>query len=270
MNEIATIIVDDEPLARRGIRQLLEPHPRFAVVAECRNGRDAVRAIRTLAPGLVFLDVQMPGMTGFDVVREIGPKAMPPVVFVTAFDEFAAQAFETNALDYLVKPVTQARFRVALERAVQRRRDQGALALAERLGRLLAARDAGAAGAPQESTGTSKSARVTVPTTSGYVVVDVAAIEWIEADDYYAAIHSRGKRLLIRESLASFEERLDPARFLRIHRSAIVAVDQIQEMRSSPGRGSVVILRDGTRLQVSRRRRRSVAAAVRGPVGRGE
>jgi two-component system LytT family response regulator len=251
---IGTIIVDDEPLARRGIRQLLEPHPRFTVVAECRNGRDAVRAIRSLAPGLVFLDIQMPGMTGFEVVREIGVAAMPEVVFVTAYDEFAARAFETHALDYLVKPVTQARFRVAIERVLDRRRSRDAVALADRLGRLLAAREEPKPG--------QRPAGITVPTAAGLVVVDVSEIEWIEADDYYAAIHSRGKRLLVRESLSSFEARLDPRRFCRVHRSAIVALDQVREMQAADA-GAVVVLRDGTRLPVSRRRRAAVAAAIR-------
>lgn len=250
MTTIATLIVDDEPLARRGIRQLLEPHTQFEVVAECRNGKDAVRAVRTLKPALVFLDIQMPGMSGFDVVREIGPEAMPAVVFVTAFDQFAARAFETHALDYLVKPVTQQRFRAAIARILERRRDREALALADRLRRLLAEQQA-------------SRASITVPTSGGIIVVDIADIEWIEADDYYAVIHTHGKRLLIRESLASFEGRLDRASFLRVHRSAIVSLGRIQALRSTLGAGALVILRDGTRIPVSRRRKETVAAALR-------
>lgn len=250
MTTIATLIVDDEPLARRGVRQLLEAHSQFEVVGECRNGRDAVRAVRALKPGLVFLDIQMPGMGGFDVVREIGPDAMPAVVFVTAFDSFAARAFETHALDYLVKPVTQARFRATIKRVLERRRDREALAMADRLRRLLA---------EQQAARTS----ISVPTASGLIVVDSAEIEWIEADDYYAVIHTRGKQLLIRESLASFEERLDKTRFLRVHRSAIVALGRIHEMRSTLAAGTVLILRDGTHVPVSRRRKEAVAAALR-------
>ncbi|HJU74050.1 MAG TPA: LytTR family DNA-binding domain-containing protein [Gemmatimonadaceae bacterium] len=247
---IPTLIVDDEPLARRGIRQLLDDYEQFHVVGECRNGRDAVRAVRALRPALVFLDIQMPGMTGFDVVRDIGPDAMPAVVFVTAYDQFAAKAFETHALDYLVKPVTQQRFRATIERILARRRDREALALAERLHRLLAEQQA-ARGS------------ITVPTSGGLVVVDMADIEWIEADDYYAVIHARGKRLLIRESLASFEERLDRTRFLRVHRSAIVALGKVQELRTTLGTGTILLLRDGTRVPVSRRRKEEVAAALR-------
>jgi two-component system, LytTR family, response regulator len=251
MSRIATLIVDDEPLARRGIRQLLEAYPQFEIVGECRNGKDAVRAMRTLQPALVFLDIQMPGMTGFDVVREIGPADMPTVVFVTAFDAFAARAFETHALDYLVKPVTQERFRSAISRILERRRDREAVAVAERLRRLLA-----------EQKGARAS--ITVPTAGGLVVVDVADIEWIEADDYYAVVHTRGKRLLIRESLASFEERLDTHRFVRVHRSAIVPLGRIQELRSTLAGGTYVVLRDGTRVPVSRRRKEAVASAIKG------
>jgi two-component system LytT family response regulator len=251
MNRVATLIVDDEPLARRGIRQLLEAYPQFEVVGECRNGRDAVRAVRTLQPALVFLDIQMPGMTGFDVVREVGPAQMPTVVFVTAFDAFAARAFETHALDYLVKPVTQERFRSAIGRILERRRDREAVAVAERLRRMLDEQGARAS--------------IAVPTSAGIVVVDETEIDWIEADDYYAVIHARGKRLLIRESLASFEERLNATRFLRVHRSAIVSLGRIQELRSALGSGTVVILRDGTRVPVSRRRKEAVAAALRRP-----
>jgi two-component system, LytTR family, response regulator len=250
---ISTLIVDDEPLARRGIRQLLDAYPQFEIVGECRNGKDAVRAVRTLQPALVFLDIQMPGMTGFDVVREIGPAQMPTVVFVTAFDAFAARAFETHALDYLVKPVTQERFRSAIARILERRRDRGAVALAERLACMLAEQGARAS--------------LTVPTAGGLVVVDVADIEWIEADDYYAVIHTRGKRLLIRESLASFEERLDKHRFVRVHRSAIVPLGRIQELRSTLAGGTYVLLRDGTRVPVSRRRKESVASAIKGVRG---
>jgi len=250
MTRITTLIVDDEPLARRGIRQLLDAYPQFDVVGECRNGRDAVRAVRAIQPQLVFLDIQMPGMTGFDVVREIGPAEMPTVVFVTAFDAFAARAFETHALDYLVKPVTQQRFRSAISRILERRRDREAVAVAERLRRMLA-----------EQQGTRAS--IVVPTSGGMVMVDVADIEWIEADDYYAVIHTRGKRLMIRESLASFEERLDRNRFLRVHRSAIVSLGRIQELRATLGAGTVVILRDGTRIPVSRRRKEAVATALR-------
>jgi two-component system, LytTR family, response regulator len=240
---IATIIVDDEPLARRGVRQLLAPHDDFAVVAECRNGGEAVRAIRALAPDLAFLDVQMPGMGGLDVVREIGVAAMPDVVFVTAYDEYAVRAFETRALDYLVKPIGAARFNEALDRVRQRGRERDALARA-------------AARAARET--------VAVPTAQGVAVLDVDEIDWIEADDYYAAIHARGRRLLLRESLASLERRLPRGRFVRAHRSALVAVDRIVELRGGTSGGVTLLLRGGRAVPVSRRRREEVVAALRG------
>jgi two-component system LytT family response regulator len=256
MTTISTLIVDDEPLARRGIRQLLAPHEAFRVAGECRNGRDAVRAIRALRPTLVFLDVQMPGMSGFDVVREVGAVDMPVVVFVTAYDAFAARAFETHALDYLVKPVTVRRFEAALGRVHDTLRDRAALHFARRLQSMLGDVDAATAAARLAPE------RLTVPTASGLVVIDVQEIDWIEADDYYAAIHARGRRLLIRESLASFEARLDPSRWVRVHRSAIVAVSRIAELRTTRPGGWVVVLRDGTQVPVSRRRREDVESVL--------
>jgi two-component system LytT family response regulator len=235
---ITTIIVDDEPLARRGVRQLLAPHPDFVVVAECRNGREAVRAIRALSPALVFLDVQMPGMGGLDVVRDIGVEAMPDIVFLTAYDEYAVRAFDVRAIDYLIKPVGAARFGEALARVRER-----------------------ACGRAVPATGRET---VTVPTASGLVVVSVDEIDWIEADDYYAAIHARGRRLLLRESLASLEGRLARGRFVRAHRSALVAVDRIVELRHDASGGMTLLLRSGRAVPVSRRRREEVVAAVRG------
>jgi two-component system LytT family response regulator len=260
-----TLIVDDEPLARRGIRQLLEAHPRFQVVGESRNGREAVRSVRALQPELVFLDIQMPGMDGFEVVREIGPDGMPEVVFVTAFDEYAVRAFETHALDYLVKPVSQARFDATIARVSARLRDRDAVATALRLRQFLEGRSDPPATSEARET-------ITVPTAGGFVIVPADEIDWIEADDYYAAIYARGKRLLIRESLASFEARLDRRRFVRVHRSAIVAMDRIRELR--PGRGGVgkfvVVLRDGTRVPVSRRRREEVVGVLKEKVESGK
>jgi two-component system LytT family response regulator len=256
VTRIPTLIVDDEPLARRGIRQLLAPHASFEVAAECRNGREAVRAIRVLKPTVVFLDVQMPGMSGFDVVRDVGAAEMPLVVFVTAYDAFAARAFETHALDYLVKPVTVHRFDAAIARVQVALRDRATLAFARRLQSMLGDID------PSTAAARLVPERISVPTASGLIVVDGQEIDWIEADDYYAAIHARGRRLLIRESLASFEARLDPSRFVRVHRSAMVAVARITEMRATRPGGWVVVLRDGTQIPVSRRRRDEVETVL--------
>jgi two-component system LytT family response regulator len=261
---IRALIVDDEPLARRGIRQLLESCPDIDIVGECRNGREALTALETLAPDLVFLDVQMPELDGFEVVRARGAARMPHVVFVTAYDEFAVRAFETHALDYLVKPVNEARFAAALERVRERMRFAEALELTRKIGDLLATHDRrGDARGDLAYRALAPAKKLVVPTATGDLVLDVDEIDWIQADDYYAAVHARGRRHLIRESLASLEQRLDANQFVRVHRSAIVRLERVREMRSAAGGESVLVLRDGTRVPVSRRRREQVAELIR-------
>jgi two-component system LytT family response regulator len=259
MAEIRALIVDDEPLARRGVRQLLEAHPDIVVVGECRNGREALRAFDDLSPDLVFLDVQMPGLDGFGVVRAREGRRMPFLVFVTAFDEFAVRAFEANALDYLVKPLSRSRFDATIRRVRDRLRLAEAGELAARLAELLAA-DAGRRGGSGDGGG-----RIAIPTATGRLLLDPEEIDWIEARDYYAGIHAGGHRRLVRESLASLEKRLDPSRFVRVHRSALVRLERIRELRSDPEGDSVAILVDGTEIPVSRRRRERLAALLRGP-----
>lgn len=197
---------------------------------------------------------------------------MPYVVFVTAYDEFAVRAFETHALDYLVKPVNEARFAAALDRVRERMRFAEALALSRRIGDLLAAQarrggPAELAGvlddAPRLTSAIAPARRLIVPTSTGDLVLDVDEIDWIQAEDYYAAVHARGRRHLIRESLASLEQRLDPTGFARVHRSAIVRLDRVREMRSAGAGESVLVLRDGTRVPVSRRRKEQVSALIR-------
>ena len=265
---VRALIVDDEPLARRGIRQLLERSDDIEIVGECRNGRETLAALDSLAPDLVFLDVQMPELDGFDVVRARGAARMPYVIFVTAYDEFAVRAFETHALDYLVKPVNEARFAAALDRVRERMRFAEALELTRRIGHLLAAHDrrgdrrADGADAARAAP-LVPARRVVVPTSAGELVLDVDEIDWIQADDYYAAVYARGRRHLIRESLASLAERLDADQFVRVHRSAIVRLDRVREMRAGPAGESTLVLRDGTRVPVSRRRREQVAELIR-------
>jgi two-component system, LytTR family, response regulator len=255
--EVRIVIADDEPLARRGIRQLLAPHRDVNVVGEARNGVEAVTAVRALRPNLLFLDVQMPELDGFGVLRELDTAQIPAVIFVTAYDDFAVRAFEENALDYLVKPVEEARFAKALERTRNRLTSADALAMSEKLSALLALHDSSRAPAAAR--------RLIVPTATGELVLDADEIDWIEADDYYAAVHARGRRHLIRESLASLEQRLDAEQFVRAHRSAIVNVQRIRELRvATEATGeSVLVLRDGTRVPISRRRREQVASALK-------
>jgi two-component system LytT family response regulator len=222
--EYRALIVDDEPLARRGIRQLLAPYPDVRVVGECRDGREALRALTSHQPDLVFLDVQMPGLDGFGLIRVQGVERMPLTVFVTAHDDFAVRAFETQALDYLVKPLSESRFKTTMQRVLER--------LRARLGE-----------------------RVAVPTDTGELLLDANEIDWIEARDDYSEIHAGAERYRIRASLAALVRRLDPARFTRIHRSAVVRLDHVRELRTSGRDGATVVrLRDGTELPVSRRR----------------
>lgn len=264
MAEIRALVVDDEPLARRGIRQLLSPYPDIVVVGECRDGHEALRALATLAPDLVFLDIQMPGLDGLEVIRKYGVERMPAVVFVTAHDEFAVRAFETQALDYLVKPLSEARFRAAIARVRERMRMSDAVALAGRLRALLGGEAAWPVPVPE---GTRGASRIAIPTETGRLLLDPNEIDWIEAQDYYAGIHAKGKRYRIRESLAALESRLDPAQFVRVHRSAIVRVEQVQELTvdASPDGEATVMLKDGTRLPVSRRRLAQVKSLLRPP-----
>jgi len=251
MDRIRAIIADDEPLGRRGIRQLLNAHKDIAVVAETRNGRETVRALRELKPELLFLDVQMPNMDGFDVVREIGPQSMPVLVFVTAFDEFAVKAFEVHALDYLVKPLETARFTQALERVREQLRSSKAANLSRKLAALLAARETERA-----------KERIVVQTSRGKLILNADEVDWIEADDYYAAVHAGSARHLVRESLASLEERLNPEIFVRTHRSAIVNVDRVCELRKEAGE-SFLVLAGGSRIPISRRRRARIFRQLR-------
>jgi two-component system LytT family response regulator len=250
-SEIRVLVADDEPLARRGVRQLLAPHRDMTVVGEARNGAETLTALDALSPDLLFLDVQMPEMDGFEVLRARGADRMPQVVFVTAHDQFAVRAFEAHALDYLVKPLHVERFETALQRVRDRVRLMEAAGLAARLTALLEAERA-----EREKCGVE---RLVVPIATGEMVIPVGEIDWIGADDYYASVHVGATSRLLRESLASLETRLDPRRFARVHRSAIVQIDRIRELH-----GDEVVLRDGMRLAVSRRRRAAIEGLLRG------
>lgn len=233
MAEYRALVVDDEPLARRGIRQLLAPYPDVRVVQECRDGREALHALTTQQPDLVFLDVQMPGLDGFGLIRVQGVERMPLTVFVTAHDDFAVQAFETQALDYLVKPLSETRFKTTMRRVLERLRAR-------------------------------HGERVAVPTAQGELLLDASEIDWIEAREDCADVHAGPERYRVRASLAALERRLDPLRFVRIHRSAIVRLDHVRELRTSgPDGATVVHLRDGTELPVSRRRLSGLKARFR-------
>jgi len=258
---IRVLIVDDEPLARRGVRQLLARHQGFEVIGECRDGVEALRALATLGPALVFLDVEMPGLGGLEVVRRHGPERMPLTVFVTAHDEFAVAAFEAAAVDYLVKPLVEARFAAAIARVRERVRMHDAVALARRLSSLL---DGGLGSAPAAVEGSPPRRTIPIPTPTGELLLETDRIEWVTAEDDGIVIHEGGRTHRVRMPLAALEETLDPARHARIHRSAIVRLDRVREWRDAPSeREALVILTDGTRLPVSRRRLAAVKASLR-------
>ena len=246
MTNIRVLIADDEPLARRGVRQLLAPHSDITVVGESRNGPETLLALDTLKPDLLFLDIQMPEMDGFAVLRARGADRMPAVIFVTAHDQFAVRAFDAQALDYLVKPLNVGRFEAALGRIRERLRLMQAADVAKKLTALLAAERAER---EKKSIG-----RLVVSTGAGDLVIPVPEIDWISAEDYYARLHVGTKSYLVRESLSSLETRLDPMRFARVHRAAMVQLDRVRELRSR-ARGDEAILLDGSRVPVSRRRR---------------
>jgi len=258
MDPIRTIIVDDEPLARRGLTTLVERHVEFTVVAACADGREAIARIAELKPDLVLLDVQMPEVTGFEVLERLPPDVLPVVIFVTAYDEHAIRAFEVRALDYLLKPVSQKRFDEALGRAAARVRDRR---LAEYGATLLAAvadvqQELGAPGATPDRK--RRLERIMVRTGDALQFVDVADIEWIEGADYYVTLHAGGKEFLYRESLKHLEDRLDPTQFVRIHVSAIVNLARVQEIRRTLRGEYQVLLAGGRKLPVSRRRRKEL------------
>jgi two-component system, LytTR family, response regulator len=257
MSPLRTLIVDDEPLGRRAVRQLLLARSDCEVVGEARNGREAVRLIRDLKPDLVFLDVQMPEIDGFGVLRALTPAGMPWVIFVTAYDSFAVRAFEANALDYLVKPLNEARFKDALSRVRERSRSKEAIELSRRLSALLATENP----TPQPLADPAK--RLLVGTGEGAIILNMAEVDWISAEDYYVAIHSGGHEYLVRESLSSLETRLDSSQFLRVHRKVIVNLAQIHKAISRFEEGSFLILRNGDKVPVSRRLRPRVADALR-------
>lgn len=254
------VIVDDEPLGRSSLRRLLEAHHDIAIVAECRDGSEAVRAITALGPDIVFLDIQMPELDGFGVIREVGPERMPAVVFVTAYDEFAVRAFEVQALDYLVKPFSDERFEAALARATEHLAGAHTVGWARRLAALV--EQATLEGPSTETAPHEYTTRFLVTTGNRAVVVPAEDVDWIEASNYYAALRVGPKRYLVRESMNALEAQLDPRQFLRVHRSAIVKVERVRELERLPDASFVVVLEGGVRIPVSRTRRRRVEAVL--------
>ncbi len=256
---LRVLIVDDEAPARRRLRRLLASETGLMIAGECGDGDSALRLIASTRPDLVLLDVQMPERSGFDVVQAL-PDPSPAILFVTAFDRYALRAFDVHAVDYLLKPCTVDRLRIALararERIAARRGDPAIGALIAELQRRR-----------------SYLSRIPVRTATRTIYVDVQAIDWLDAADNYVRLHVRGREHLARETLASLETQLDPYRFVRIHRSAIVQLDRILETRPTSHGDAEIVLRDGTRLAVSRTWRdalqRALAPGLRSPTDAG-
>jgi two-component system LytT family response regulator len=236
-----TLIVDDEPLAREGIRMLLASEPECTAIHEAKNGIEAIAAIRDTHPDLVFLDVQMPEMDGFAVLREIGAEWMPAIVFVTAHDKYAIQAFEINAIDYLLKPVTEERFAKALERVKIRLAKPAEDANRQILSLLESI------ASPQRAL-----KRLAVRSAGKTVFVDVEEIDWIEAAENYVQLHTGRAGHLLHVTMNTLERSLDPELFLRIHRSVMVNVKRIKELQPALHGEYVVTLENGVRLQSGR------------------
>ena len=245
---ISVIVVDDEPLAREGVKALLSREPGVEVVQVCASGQTAVKAIVDLDPDIVFLDVQMPGMSGFDVIRTVGADRMPFIIFTTAYDRYALDAFAAHAVEYLLKPFSDERFSEALSRGKSAVRDHHMAQLGEKLAGLL-----DQIGSVQLSDAAREPAqRITVRGTGKTYFVPVSEIDWIQGADYYANVHAGGRQHLVRESLASLAARLDKRTFIRVHRSAIVNVQRVREIRSAVNRESFVVLHDGTKVRLAR------------------
>jgi two-component system, LytTR family, response regulator len=267
---VRVLVVDDEPLARMRIEDLLRHEAEVEVVGTASNGVEAVDAIRALRPDLVFLDVQMPEKTGIDVVRDVGPAAMPATIFVTAFDQYALQAFDVAAVDYLVKPFDDERFEEAFRRARRRLALEG---IDRMRAQLLAALQASGAAAPPPAAAPEPSAagapgttgararyleRIAVEVRGKVRPVPVAEIQFITASGPYAELHVGAHRYVIRETMQTLEERLDPERFMRVHRSVIVRLDLVETLHRGAGGDYEVQLKGGGRLRVSRSRREAL------------
>lgn len=230
----SVLIADDEPVARRGVRQLLTAFPEFTVVGECRNGAEVLAALDELRPHVVFLDIQMPDVDGFEVIRRRTAERMPALVFLTAYEKFAVRAFESDAVDYLLKPVSEARFEAMMKRLVRNL----------------------ATVAPSPPA-------VTIPTADGLVVLPLADVDWVEAADNYARFWVGKQSHLLRESVRELEQRMRPHGFIRVHRTALVRVDSVRAVKTTATGALVAVLASGVTIPISRRKRATFAAAMR-------
>ena len=234
--KIRALLVDDEPLARSNIAILLRNDPQIEIVGECESGAEALTVIRRAKPDLVFLDVQMPECDGFDVLELLGKDLPPAIVFVTAYDHYALRAFEAGALDYLLKPFDDARFDLALNRALEK--------------------------IAQAKIRPATPERLVIKSAGHVAFLNLSEIDWIEAADYYACLHAGPRTHMLRRSISELEQDLDPARFCRIHRSTIVNLDRIRGLTLSQDGDYEVLLENKTRLRLSRSYRKQLQSRM--------
>jgi two-component system LytT family response regulator len=252
---IRTIVVDDEPLARQRLRKLLKGHPDIDLIAECANGPEAIAAISEHAPDLLFLDVEMPEVDGFEVLRAVSPGALPLVVFVTAHQQYAVKAFDVRALDYLLKPFDRERFETAIGRAKQRLRDD---VLSEATRQVRALLD--------EVPSRSGWERIVVRSAGRVLLLPIREIDWVEAEAKYVRVHAGADAYLVRQAIGTLARRLDSRQFVRIHRSTIVNLERVKMLEPWFHGDYRVVLHDGTRLTLSRGCRKNLASLLNPPL----
>jgi len=242
IQRIRTVIVDDEPLARRRIRRMLARDAEIEIVSDCSNGKEAIAAIKTLKPDLLFLDIQMPEIDGFDVLESLDPSRLPLVIFVTAYDQYALRAFEVSAVDYLVKPFDRVRFEKALDRAKLRMAGERGSDLTRQTLALL----------EELKARSNHVERLLIKAGGRAFFLKTDEIDWIEAEGKYVRLHVGKESYLLREAIGSMETQLNPKKFPRIHRSSIVNIDRVRELQPWFHNEYRVILNDGTELMLSR------------------
>ena len=244
---LKTIIADDEPLARERLRSLLSSDPEIDIVKECRNGTEVLAALEADSIDVLFLDVQMPGKDGFEALTQVSPASMPITIFVTAHPQYAVRAFEVQALDYLTKPIELERLKATLGRVRERIASRGAIFAQQQFRSVLDSINYGAGDRKQYPK------RLLVPDGTKDFFINVHEIEWIEAADYYCCLHVGAKNLMLRETIKQLADTLDPDKFVRVHRSSIVSLDQVREIvREGRSEGWVVLV-NGHRLRMSKR-----------------
>ena len=254
MKPIRTLIVDDEELCRKGIRLLLKENNEYQILGECKNGKEAIKEIKGKKPDVVFLDIRMPEINGFEVLKHIDPDEWPLIVFVTAYDEHAIKAFEVHAIDYVLKPFTRTRFKKTLERVKNIVRERDATAFAHSLKELISRLDpslviTARAGSEINSNSIDK---LLISNRGAHEIVWVKDIEWIEGADYYVCLHCRNKSFLYRERLKNLEGKLPSTDFFRVHKSAIINLTYLDKIISESGTHVYALMKSGAKVKISR------------------